>query len=75
MDTQVDQQYMMLPLNNPFITALLLHPMPVSFTYNLQLALFQTDLAAVLQYVFQKLHYQGIVGCTPTNVPLWEPPI
>ena len=24
---------------------------------------------------FSSMKYQGIVGCTPTNVPLWEIPI
>ena len=29
----------------------------------------------ILSVLFLKHKHQGIVGCTPTNVPLWEIPI
>ena len=37
--------------------------------------IFSYPIERTTTFCWQKIIFQGIVGCTPTNVPLWEIPI
>ena len=47
----------------------------IQHTQNLMITIFSGEKSEEFQSENQVDMIQGIVGCTPTNVPLWEIPI